>query len=155
MFEKILVPLDGSEQAIPIARDLALQLGSTIHLIHAVSVDHDLTAGRNVQPVQVVEIEVEQAHRLTEARVERGIKYVNQLLAQLKEAGVKVDSRANVPQGDPAQHIVDYVKANDIDIDLVVMSTHGQGGLRRLLVGSVTDRLIQTCEIPILVNPCH
>ena len=40
-----------------------------------------------MQPVQVVEIEVEQAHRLTEARVERRTKYVNQLQAQLKEAG--------------------------------------------------------------------
>jgi nucleotide-binding universal stress UspA family protein len=127
-------------------------LGSTIHLIHAVSVEHELNAGRNAQVVQVAEIEIEQAHRLTEALVERGIKYVNQLQAQLKEAGVKVDDRANVPQGDPAQRILDYVKASNID--LVVMSTHGHGGLRRLLVGSVTDRLIQTCEIPILVNPC-
>jgi nucleotide-binding universal stress UspA family protein len=68
----ILVPLDGSElseQALPIARDLALQLGSTIHLIHAVSIEHELSAGRNVQPIQVVEIEVEQAHRLTEAQI--------------------------------------------------------------------------------------
>ena len=64
-----------------------------------------------------------------------------------------MDERANVPQGDPAQHIVDYVKANNID--LVVMTTHGHGGLRWLLVGSVTDRLIQTCEIPILLSPCH
>ena len=127
-------------------------MGSTIHLIHAVSVEHELNAGRNAQVVQVAEIEIEQAHRLTEALVERGIKYVNQLQAQLKEAGVKVDDRANVPQGDPAQRILDYVKASNID--LVVMSTHGHGGLRRLLVGSVTDRLIQTCEIPILVNPC-
>ena len=45
-----------------------------------------------------------------------------------------MDERANVPQGDPAQHIVDYVKANNID--LVVMSTHGHDGLRRLLVGA-------------------
>jgi nucleotide-binding universal stress UspA family protein len=64
-----------------------------------------------------------------------------------------VDDRANVPQGDAAQHIVDNVEANNIN--LMVMSTRGHGGLRRLLVGSVTDRLIQTCEIPILVNPCH
>ena len=125
-------------------------MGSTIHLIRAVSIEHELSAGRNVQPV---EIKVEQAHGLTEALIERGTKYVNQLQAQLKEAGVKVDERANVPQGDPAQHIVDYVKANNID--LVVMSTHGHGGLRWLLVGSVTDRLIQTCEIPILLSPCH
>jgi len=79
-------------------------LGSTIHLIRAVSIEHELSAGRNVQPV---EIKVEQAHGLTEALIERGTKYVNQLQAQLKEAGVKVDERANVPQGDPVQHIVD------------------------------------------------
>lgn len=92
-----------------------------------------------MQPVQVVEIEVEQAHRLIEARVERGTKYVNQLQAQLKEASVKVDERANVPRGDPAQHIVDDVKANNIG--LVVMSTHGRGGLR-WAVGEERDLLV-------------
>ena len=48
MFENILVPLDGSElseQALPIPRDLAQQLGSTIHLIHAVSIGAKRAAG--------------------------------------------------------------------------------------------------------------
>ncbi|MFB3093273.1 MAG: universal stress protein [Dehalococcoidia bacterium] len=44
--------------------------------------------------------------------------------------------------------------AREHGIDLVVMSTHGFGGLKRLLVGSVTDRVIRSCEVPVLVVPC-
>ena len=155
MFEKILVPLDGSElseQALPIARELAQQFGSTVHLIQVVPVAEEMGARRVVESPQIAEIEVEQARRLTESRVDRGTKYVEQIQSQLKEAGIKIDDRVAVGQGAPADQIVDYVKANNIS--LVVMTSHGRGGLRRLLVGSVTDRVIRSCEVPVLVNPC-
>ena len=155
MFNNILVPLDGSElseRALPIAQGLAQQSGSTVHLIHVVSREQEFSSARDFQTVQMAEIEMEQARRLTDARVDRGTKYIEQVQSQLKEAGIKIDDRVTVNQGDAAQHIVDYVKANSID--LVVMSTHGRGGLRRLLVGSVTDRVIRSCEVPVLVNPC-
>ena len=38
--------------------------------------------------------------------------------------------------------------------DLIVTSAHGHGGVKRLLLGSVTDRVIRSCEFPVLVVPC-
>lgn len=155
MFENILVPLDGSElseQALPVARGLAQQFGSTVHIIHVVTTADELGAGRHVESPQIAEIEVEQARRLTQSRVDRGAAYVEQVQSQLKEAGIKIDDRVAVGQGDPANQIVDYIKANGIN--LVVMTSHGRGGLRRLLVGSVTDRVMRSCEVPVLVTPC-
>ena len=38
--------------------------------------------------------------------------------------------------------------------NLIVTSTHGHGGVKRLLLGSVTDRVIRSCEFPMLVVPC-
>ncbi len=122
MFENILVPLDGSElseQALPIAQGMAQKFGSTVHLIHVISVEHELDAGRRGETPQLAEVEIESARRLTQSRMERGTAYVEQRQSQLKDAGIKIDDRVAVGQGSAAQHIVDYVKANNIN--LVVM----------------------------------
>jgi nucleotide-binding universal stress UspA family protein len=55
-------------------------------------------------------------------------------------------------EGAADENIIDYVKEHEID--LVVMSTHGYGGVKRLLLGSVTDRVIRSCKVPVLVLPC-
>ncbi len=90
--------------------------------------------------------------RLNEGRLDRGRKYVDLIGSQLSSAGAKVESQDAIKEGDASQNIVDHVK--DHQINLVVMSTHGHGGVRRLLMGSVTDRVIRSCEAPVLVVPC-
>ena len=155
MFSNILVPLDGSElseRALPMTQDLARSSDATVHLIHMVSRAHELAAGRGVEPVQAAEIERDMARQLTESQLNRGRVYLEQKGSQLSGAGIKVETEYTVKAGDPAQNIIDYVKEHDIS--LVVMSTHGHGGIRRLLVGSVTDRVIRSCEVPVLVVPC-
>ena len=77
---------------------------------------------------------------------------MDQVGSQLSAAGVKVESQYAIKEGDAAQNIFDHVK--DHHINLVVMSTHGHGGIRRLLMGSVTDKVIRSCETPVLVVPC-
>ena len=155
MFNDILVPLDGSEvseRAIPMAEDLARSSEATVHLIHMVSREHELGAGRGIDSVQAAEMEVDMARRLTESRLHRGRTYLEQKGSQLSGAGIKIETDFAVMAGDPAQNIIDYVKEHNIS--LVVMTTHGRGGVRRLLVGSVTDRVIRSCEVPVLVVPC-
>ena len=155
MFNDILVPLDGSqvsERAIPMAEDLARSSEATVHLIHMVSREHELGAGRGIDSVQAAEMEVDMARRLTESRLHRGRTYLEQKGSQLSGAGIKIETDFAVVAGDPAQNIIDYVKEHSIS--LVVMSTHGHGGIRRLLLGSVTARVIRSCEVPVLVVPC-
>ena len=155
MFDNILVPLDGSElseRALPMAQNLAQSFDATIHLIHVVSRENAYAAARGAESVLVAEMEIDAVRRLNEDRLNRGTKYVDQVGSQLSSTGVKVDSQNAVKEGDAAQNIVDHVK--DHHIDLVVMSTHGHGGVRRLLMGSVTDRVIRSCVTPVLVVPC-
>ncbi len=155
MFNDILVPLDGSElseRALPIAQNLAQSSEATVHLIHMVSHENEYSAARGSESVMVTEMEIDTVRRLNEDRLIRGRKYVDQVGSQLSGAGVKVESPHTIREGDPAQNIIDYVKEHSIN--LVVMTTHGHGGIRRLLVGSVTDRVIRSCEVPVLVVPC-
>ena len=155
MFNDILVPLDGSEfseRALPMAQDLAQSSEATVHLIHMVSREHELGAGRGIESVQAAEMEIDMARRLTESQLHRGRNYLEQISSQLRDAGIKIEPEFAVKAGEPAQNIIDYVKEHSIS--LVVMTTHGHGGIRRLLVGSVTDRVIRSCEVPVLVVPC-
>ena len=155
MFDDILVPLDGSElseRALPLAQNLAQSSEATVHLIHMVSREHELGAGRGIESVQAAELEMDMARRLTESQIHRGRLYLEQKGSQLSDAGIKIETEFTVKAGEPAQNIIDYVKEHSIS--LVVMSTHGHGGVRRLLVGSVTDRVIRSCEVPVLVVPC-
>jgi len=50
--------------------------------------------------------------------------------------------------GEPHRVIVEY--ANEEDCDLVVMGTHGRTGLQRYLLGSVTEKVVRTCDVPVL-----
>ncbi len=156
MFNDILVPLDGSElseRALPMAQGLAKSSEATVHLIQMVSREHELTAGRSIDTsVQAAELEMDLARRLTESKLDRGRMYLEQIGSQLQGAGIKIETEFTVEAGDPAANIIAYAKEHSIN--LVVMSTHGHGGLRRLLLGSVTDRVVHSCEVPVLVVPC-
>ena len=156
MFDRILVPLDGSElseQALPIVQDLARQLGSTIHLLRVVPVENELDAVRGSGSIRVAELELEQARRLNESQLQRARSYLEDVRSGLMEAGARVEEPVTIGQGDPSNAIINYARANDID--LIAMSTHGYGGLKRLLVGSVADKVFRSCEIPVLLNPCR
>ena len=156
MFERILLPLDGSElseQALPMVQDLAVQLGATIHLLRVVPMENELDAVRSSGSIQLAEMEIEHTRRLNEARGESARVYLEDVRARLMRAGATVSEPATIGQGDPSNVIIAYTKSNDID--LIAMSTHGYGGLKRLLVGSVADKVFRSCEVPVLLNPCR
>jgi nucleotide-binding universal stress UspA family protein len=68
-------------------------------------------------------------------------------VTRLREAGYTV--RAQVDYGEPAQSIIDYVQ--DTGVDLVAMATHGRGGLGRLVMGSVAERVLRSVGVPVLL----
>jgi nucleotide-binding universal stress UspA family protein len=140
---RLMVPLDGSElaqTALPLAADLARALGVTLVLVR-VEPWLTMTAPSYafLPDLDRLEAEVEAAAAasLREAR--------GQLPAALSVETV-------VLRGAPAATLIDYARGEG-HIDLVVMSTHGEGGLRRLLIGSVADRIVRAGLPTLLIRP--
>ena len=75
-------------------------------------------------------------------------QYLRKVAARLKEEQ-KVQVARAMLDGTPAPAIAEYV--SDIGADLVVMTTHGLGGIRRAWLGSVADQLVRRLEVPMLI----
>ncbi len=154
MFTQILVALDGSElaeKALPVAKNLANSSGGTLHLVQAVSRQPEFQAahGGEVSP-QLAELSRDLARQLIETRLTGGQEYLDRVAAELTNTGLKVET--TILEGAADEQIISYSREHGVD--LIVISTHGYGGVKRLLLGSVTDRVIRSCEFPVLVLPC-
>jgi nucleotide-binding universal stress UspA family protein len=142
MYQKILVPLDGSsfsESIIEIARGLIADCKGAPDMVLFTVVE----PFRN-QPFRSGEDWNEKMKREAE-KVARN--YLDQLAEKLGAEGVK--AKVVVEFGDPAQAIMDYVRKNGVD--LIMMSTHGRSGLSRMVFGSVADRIIHHSVVPVLI----
>ena len=135
MYERILHPTDGSEgsaAAADHAIDLAKQYDATLHSVYAVNANVGPEAG-------VVGV--------FEALEEAGHEAIDAFEARAAAAGIESVEGA-VVDGRPLQAILDYV--DDHDVDLVVMGTHGRTGLDRYLLGSVAEKVVRRCPVPVL-----
>jgi nucleotide-binding universal stress UspA family protein len=135
ILKKILAPTDFSDlsaKGVRYACQLARDVGAELVIFNVVTLDE--TNAINKQ-------EVEQ-HK------QRLDKFVTQ---QLKDVGTDVKMRKIVDAGQPYGAIVDC--AENERIDLIIMSTHGRGGLSRMLIGSVTDKILRGSPCPVLVVP--
>jgi nucleotide-binding universal stress UspA family protein len=135
MYDRILLPTDGSEgtnRAVRQAIDLAAETGAELHVLFVVE---DMPYAPEMMDEQV-------EMRLREI----GQEAVEDIRERADEAGVDVESV--VEDGTPHQTILNY--ADSEDIDLIVMGTHGRSGLDRYLLGSVTERIVRSSEVPVL-----
>src|SRR5262245_61495329 len=133
MFEKILAPVDGSSvsaQALPVAAMLAVALQSRLILLRVLNSPNH-TSGLNRAGA-----DTSKARQFFDAEL--------RLLASQNIAAECV-----VQHGKPAAAIMNY--ARQAQIGLMVMATHGRSGLTRMLFGSVTDAVVQHCDIPLLI----
>jgi nucleotide-binding universal stress UspA family protein len=136
-FQSILVPLDGSplaEQAIPIAQALAERARCKLKLVLV----HDRIIVKPGPDYTRLELAMQKADR----------EYLKSVTARVRERLGRSVSSA-VLQGLPVETLARYTR--ELGADLVVMTTHGRGGLRRAWLGSVTDQLIRSAEVPVLV----
>ncbi|QIB74761.1 universal stress protein [Halogeometricum borinquense] len=139
MYERILVPTDGSDLSSAAARhafDLAQQYDATVHALYVVETDTGwLTVSKNDVRETLRELG-EKASKQAFRDVER--------IAATTQAEVVTD----VLEGTPEEQILQYTDENDID--LIVMGTHGHSGLERRLVGSVTNRVVRGADVPVM-----
>jgi nucleotide-binding universal stress UspA family protein len=148
MFQHILVPLDGSkvgEAALTVIDKLCDQLKSgtevEITLLGVITLlRHWVVVGEASAPVSYTEEEMEHIKQ-------RVIDYLDRTAESVRCKGVKVNTITKT--GNAADEILKT--ANEIDVDLIAMSTHGRSGLRRLAFGSITDKVLHGTVIPVLM----
>jgi nucleotide-binding universal stress UspA family protein len=137
MFEKIVVPLDGSklaEVALPYAVELAGKMGSEIILLSVLpSVDTQEYQKHQVYAAKITEVTKRHAEKYLEKSAEG---YPEKPLR--REVSVGTVTRV----GDPAAGILDYV--GERSMKLIVMATHGRSGISRWAVGSVADKVVRS-----------
>ena len=155
MFQKILVPLDGSafaETALKHAETLAACFGSELILAQVVgSIEHTVFVtepveyeGGHYDPMWSAHTRT--AH-LTNPLVGQAEDYLRGIVHGLQSKGVKAE--AEVLEGNVADALLRHIDATGADA--VVMCTHGRGGLARTLLGSIADRLSHHTSVPVLL----
>lgn len=145
-FQRILVPVDFSDAAlaaVDLARDLALLSGGRVHLLHVGMFPHfasvELSMLGAAGPTLLTMSE-EVAERIEERLQELGRERLGEALPW----------SVTLREGYAPEEILDEVEQEGCD--LVVMGTHGRTGLERVLLGSVADRVVRACTVPVMVT---
>lgn len=136
MFERIMVPLDGSslaEAVLPLAGVIARASGA------------ELVALRAVQTGPHIDVEREAEAQIKV--VEEAEAYLGEIAQHAELTGLEVV--VSVPYGPAAEMIVDQADARQVD--LIVMATHGRTGIARWALGSVADRVLQAYRGSLLI----
>jgi nucleotide-binding universal stress UspA family protein len=135
MFERILLPLDGSELAeavLPYAEELAGELGSEVVLQHVRG--HE-------RPYQ------EHMHRVYLDRVADSVR---NNIGKTRHTGAEVKVTAKIATGEPAESICSLIETDKID--LIVMTSVSSSGISiGKMLGSVTDHVCRTVPIPVML----
>jgi len=153
MYEKILIPLDGSktgEAAIPYVEKLLPKLSPEVTV--EVTLLHVTSSSPPYQVLGVGDLGGGGAIVYTKEQQEQlkkeSIVYLNKVADDLRNKGIEV--KVKLSTGDAPQEI--HKTAEEIDADLITMATHGRSGLSRWAFGSTTDRVLRTeTKIPVLI----
>ncbi len=148
MYDKILVPLDGSqlaEVALPYAEELASKLQAEVVLLQVMAEAYHVYAmGEVSSQMPYTEDEMEPLKAKAKS-------YLEKVSNGLKSKGITTSSEVRV--GAAAEEIIKF--ADEIHADVVAMSTHGLSGISRWVFGSVADRVLRGGNTPVLLvrNP--
>jgi nucleotide-binding universal stress UspA family protein len=135
MFKKILAPTDFSElsaRGVRYACQLSKDVDAEVVIFNVVLLD--------------------ETNVINKQEVERHEKRLDEFVAQkVSDLGADLKIRKVVDAGDAYGAILDC--ADNERVDLIVMSSHGRSGLSRMLIGSVTDKILRGSPCPVLVVP--
>jgi nucleotide-binding universal stress UspA family protein len=138
--KNMLIPIDGSdfaESIFPQARRVAELFNAKVWFLSVVT----LPGGFSFLDEEVSDLE---------DKVAESIKhYYSTLESRIQEQQTTIDYEVVIRKGETAETICDF--ANENNIDLIAISTHGRSGISRWALGSVTDKLLQSSQKPILL----
>jgi nucleotide-binding universal stress UspA family protein len=148
-WKRILVPHDFSasaNHALAVARDEAKAHGSSLTMLHVIELPYQfrpdtvIVSDASGAPVNVRDYAISQAEA-----------HLADLSARLAKDSATATSAVRI--GRPVDEIAKFIDENAID--LVIMGTHGRGGLAHMLIGSVTERVVRTSKVPVLTVRHH
>lgn len=139
MYKRVLIPLDGSpmaEQALPHAIAQAKHFQAELILL------------RVVEPFPHARgMSLANHEQIRQQAITWAGKYMERIAAGIQQKGLSV--QAITIDGRPHTGIAQFAEANQVD--LIVMSTRGQSGVSRWLMGSVADRIVRGAIVPVLL----
>jgi nucleotide-binding universal stress UspA family protein len=143
MYQRILVPLDGSafsESVLDHVKAIAAGCAAPVLLLLTV-----------IEPYrgQVSRVDDNLPLKMENEAETAAMKYLDSLAIKLKSQGF--NPQAVVARGSPAEAILNYIEKNQID--LVIMSTHCRAGVSRLILGSVANRVVSYSSAPVVLVP--
>lgn len=139
LFKEILVPTDGSEgvtDAINCAVAMAKTFNCRIHILHVIESPRLQDYGAFFALPEIMK-ELQAA----------GDEVCKNALDFLSQSGFD-NAVHEKSEGYPADEILDYARANAID--LIVMGTHGRRGINRVVLGSIAEEVVRRSEVPVM-----
>ncbi|MDP2729943.1 MAG: universal stress protein [Dehalococcoidales bacterium] len=147
MYDKILVPLDGSQLAecvLPHVETVARGCGTSevifLRVVEPVMIP--VTAEEDISSLSQKEIDIINGEIRTSAE-----NYLGKLVKSLKYDGVNI--RWEVTSGKATESITEYAVKNKVD--LIAIATHGRSGVSRWIWGSVAERVLRSAGVPVLM----
>lgn len=137
MYDQILLTTDGSEEAetaVEHAKSMAREYNTELHILYI----SDVRAKMGDPSMEFVVENLEEV----------GQEAVDSVVDQIPSS---IPTVTEVRPGIPHREIVDY--ADEKDIDAICMASHGRSGLDRMLIGSVTEKVIRKSSVPVLTVP--
>ena len=142
MYNKILVPLDGSKRAeavLPHAEEMANRYGAGIIFLSV----EELYVMLEWDEV----VDLARCHEKFDTRKKAAESYLAQLKTEFRDKGIQADAR--LVHGPVVKSIL--TAAAEMDVDIIVMASHGLSGLPRTFYGSITAGVLQKIDRPLLI----
>ena len=139
MFDTIVVATDGSDsvqRAVSVAVDVAARFDAEVHAVYVVDAGEVESSPDRVR------------EDLRDALDDEGRGALDRVADAAHDRDDDLDVTIEVREGRPASEIDAY--ARSVDADLVAMGTRGRHGENRFLIGSVAERVVRTCPVPVL-----
>lgn len=152
MYNKIMVPLDGSELAECVFPHVEGFLENcrvrVMIFIRAIIPDLMMSQGAYVAGEIDLKRMEENTKKVQEEKTSSAEEYLARVVDRFRKYA-QVTFQTRVVVGEAADSLVDY--ASEQDVDLILIATHGRSGVSRWVRGSVADRILRASHIPVLM----